>query len=160
MTSGPGHLLRRVKAGQFEAEWDNSIDQATADVVRDQPKFLEVAAPRAPDDIVVQSVYPAGAIVRSYSSLEVALYNALAAKDVPSVAGRYRPLEAINQAVRAEILTPAQADAFHELRKLRNQVAHSPDPSITPAQATQYVQIASGLKAAINAAVELRARED
>jgi hypothetical protein len=141
-----------VKAGQFEAEWDNSIDQATADVASDRPELLETSARETPDEITLQSAYPAGAIVRAYSAIEVALYNALAAKDVPMVAGRYRPLEAVEQAVKAGIFTPAQANAFKELRKLRNQAAHSPDPSITPAQATQYVLLASSLEAAIRTA--------
>lgn len=52
-------------------------------------------------------------------------------------------------------LTPTTLNAIHELRSLRNQVAHFGEDSVTKENAIQYVNVAEGIMKTINGVTEL-----
>lgn len=138
-------LPRRIKVGPVEIELAETLDQVEAELVVEKSNNESLGATAAPQDLAVANALPVAAVIQANSRVEKAMYNALDVIGKPMPPGRYRPNEALKRVVEARLLSDNLAKAVAQLRTVRNELAHSPDPAITSVQAAQYVLLADDL---------------
>ena len=156
LDSTGGRRLKRLKAGPLEAEWDDKVAEAIAEVAA-SPE----ADPPAPPAIVdrpaltgrladVAQREPRAAVLAAYAEIEQALRRYLALTGFTEVAQRPMSARQLAQVGRQrEALDPWLADAIDGATVLRNLAAHGPADELTPAKAADYLVLADAILYAI-----------
>jgi hypothetical protein len=143
-------FVRRLKAGPVEAEFEREVKE----LKRATPAPVEPAAVRAEDTASKNFLYqlaelhPRSAILESWVRVEAAARAVLSSK-VPTVQkSGYLPAARLAEPlVQAELITQGQVTLYHELRRLRNEVAHAVGFEPTQESARSYIDLASFLQA-------------
>jgi Domain of unknown function (DUF4145) len=127
----------RLEEAEVAAE--ESLPQVTSDETRSGPSQFEQ----------LLDVYPAAAILESWSHVELAIMERHAALGHP-YDSRQGVVGAIVRLVRNGAIDQATADSLQELRALRNTAAHSArDGDITVSQAIRFQELAERSIAAL-----------
>lgn len=149
-------LLRRIKAGPLEAEFERDVQalkeigtspekaDAAGVVATSSKQFLHQLA----------ELHPRSAILESWVRLEAAA-RALVQARTAGVSNPSHPRAARLAEVLAQLalITQGQVTLFHELWRLRNEVAHSLGLEPTLQSARAYVDLASFLQGHIEGQV-------
>ena len=141
-----GRQVKRAKVGPVEIEWEN-LDEARAEVAKEASESgttslgARTGEGELADLVPLAESHPTAAVMLAFQRLERALTQALKAH-----LGSYEKPRSLRQLVdlgyRQGVLPGDLAAAVHDLRVVRNQVAHAVEPSeagVTPARAVDYV---------------------
>ena len=142
-------LLRKFKAGPVEAEFEKEITESVNAAGKpDNTQALNTAS----HSFLVQlaELHPRSAILESWVRVEAAARAALEHKSTSVTSPNYVPASRLAEPLAQEkILGPADITLFHELRRLRNEVAHAQGFEPTQKSAHQYIDLALTLLATI-----------
>ncbi len=126
--------LKRVKAGPFEAEWDDKVVQAFVDLAESPESSAAPPAASKPLSSRLRSVAddsPRAAVMAGYAEIGQALRRRLTASGLAEA--ERRPMAARQLAVLAEerqLISRQTADAIGGATVLRNLAAHGPNDEI------------------------------
>jgi len=142
--------LKKLKVGQFEAEFNQSVSQIEREVDKELPLLgaIENATSPGGDQLFkLAEVSPKSAVLDVWGLVEQAAKALLAAngqtmsEDVVTT-----PYLNIEQALaNHHLVANAKIRIFSELRQLRNKVVHAKRYDLSPEQAKEYVRLAYSL---------------
>lgn len=143
-------FIKKLKAGPVEAEFEREVN-ALKEAAPLSAHGITVA--KAPDaaskEFLLQlaELHPRSAILESWVRVEAAARAILARKATSTATGAYIPAaRLVEPLAEQKLITPGHVTLFHELRRLRNEVAHAQgfEPTIEAAKA--YADLASFLQ--------------
>jgi hypothetical protein len=148
------NLLRKVKAGPVEAEFEAGVEKLEQLVVETPGEPMEYYAlkERKLELMRVAEASPRAAVLEAWRDVEAAVLKLVNAKAV------YIPEKnaSVNTAARVlakEGYFPADlVSHFYELRELRNKAAHSSDFNPTLETAAGYIELTARVRARLEAA--------
>ena len=149
---------KRVKAGPFEAEWDQALAQAETEIqgLPSAPE-PEVAAAGGTlrDELESEAKnVPVVAVLEAFARVEQELRKIVAevSPEVsPERAARMSAVGLARSAARAELITPDTVLAVEGVAVLRNLAAHGGAREITTEQALEYLDLADAVLFALRA---------
>lgn len=132
--------LKKGKIGGAEFEFEDAVE--------------ELRAAAAPENSRVEVVpislqNPRATILEAWLKVEDAARKLASAQGIPPSMASVRPPALIKAIEEKGGLTTEQIELFRELRRLRNESAHSGDFSPSAESVVNYVSLAHGLAAAI-----------
>ena len=140
-------FIKKLKAGPVEAEFEREV-KALKEAAA-PPSQREVTAAKVPDavskEFLVQlaALHPRSAILESWIRVEAAARAVLSRRAAPAATGGYIPAARLAEPLaQQDVITQGQVTLFHELRRLRNEVAHAPTFEPTVDAAMAYVDLA------------------
>ena len=142
-------FLKKLKAGPLEAEFEREIKELKASTDQTPAEERQPAADPASKSFLLQlaELHPRSAILEAWVRVEAAARAALASKEQTHELSTYQPAARLAEAlVQREVFAQGQVTLFHELRRLRNDVAHSPDLSPTLDSVRNYIELATYLQ--------------
>jgi len=141
--------LSHLKYKDLELDFDKLKQQAKElhKEVEEEPPALKSLVFTSLEDQVLDAVEraPSAAILLAWSGLETAMASAVASLAISPEPPSYRsPMHNIEMLTKYAGLSKSHASLLHEMRKLRNKVAHERDAmlSITQDQALNYANVA------------------
>ncbi|MGY1447448.1 hypothetical protein ACW582_09695 [Pseudomonas chlororaphis] len=142
-------FIKKLKAGPVEAEFDREVKQLKELVASDYK--IEDASPAAvaSKEFLFQlaRLHPRSAILESWVRLEAAARAALPQDTSKASKAGYVPAANLSQAlVSAGKIDQSQVTLYHELRRLRNDVAHLVGPEPTQESVHSYIELAASLQ--------------
>lgn len=143
-------LLKRFKAGPLEAEFDREVQQLKIGAGREVEAKIGQLPDVASKAFLLQlaELHTRSAILEAWVRLEAAARAALVAKQVPGQLSTYQPAARLAATLmQAGLFTQGQASLFEELRRLRNEVAHSVELQPSSLSVTSYIDLSSYLQA-------------
>lgn len=148
-------VVRKLKAGPLEAEFDREVKELRAEVEKDLP--LDTARAAAQDQryysqrqklIQLAQVNPRSAIIEAWLGVEFAAQRAL--QQVGRPTQQYAsPLALSRNLAKSEVLDPELLSVFQDLRALRNQAVHLADSHPSQEAALNYIDLALRIQAAL-----------
>ncbi|TAK83148.1 MAG: hypothetical protein EPO20_18920 [Betaproteobacteria bacterium] len=142
-------FIKKLKAGPVEAEFERDVKELKESTP--EPRIGSEA--RRPDTasktflFQLAELHPRSAILESWVRVEAAARAVLAGKAATAPTPGYIPAARLAEPLaQQEILNPGQVTLFHELRRLRNDVAHSQGFEPTQESARAYIDLASFLQ--------------
>ena len=91
-------------------------------------------------------LHPRSAILEAWVRVEAAARTALACKSTSVTSPGYIPASRLGEPLTKKgVIEPENLGLFHDLRRLRNEVAHAQGFEPTLASANQYIDLASSL---------------
>ena len=144
--------LRKFKAGPLEAEFEQEVKAITESVNVTGKSENTQALTTVSHSFLTQlaELNPRSAILESWIRVEAAARSALESKSTSVTSPNYVPASRLAAPLAQErILGPTDIALFHELRRLRNEVAHAQGFEPTQKSAHQYIDLASTLLATI-----------
>ena len=146
-------LLRKLKAGPIEAEFERDVKELQQDagaVVGIEPPGELQGREQMLRELA--RVNPKSAILEAWLGVELAVRRAalqrIGGSPPPDVTS---PLRAMRELVQHEVVTGFDAALFQDLRGLRNQAAHIQEFNPSYESAVEYVKMASLLEARLTA---------
>jgi len=141
-------LLRRLKAGPIEAEFEEAVLEAKeeAELLTHDPGEIEVLDRKVEPLLKLAEINPRSAILEAWLGVESALKRAAfqhAGSPLPSATS---PIQQIRVLDRDDLLSPVDVALFHDLRGLRNQAVHVSDLQLTRKAARNYIELAAKLE--------------
>lgn len=134
--------LRKGKIGGAEFEFEDAVAELRADSV----SIPEVRAV----DVAAVSDNPRTAVLEAWLRVEDCARTLAGAQGIsPSLVAAARAPVLIKAIVEKNLLSPEQVQLFHDLRRLRNQVASVREFSPSSESVVSYISLANGLAAAI-----------
>lgn len=136
-------LLGRLKKGKIagaEFEFEDAVDELRAAAT---PAIAKVEV------IPISLDNPRATVLEAWLKVEDAARKLAFAKGIPPSMTSVRPPALIKAIEEKGGLTTEQIELFRELRRLRNESAHSGDFSPSAESVVNYVSLAHGLAAAI-----------
>lgn len=139
--------LRRVKAGPFEAEWDQALAQAETEVqglpLATGPATADGGTLR--DDLESEArTAPAVAVLEAFARVEQEL-RTIVADLTPQHVSRMSAVALVRLGAQAERITPESVRAVEGISVLRNLSAHGAAREITTEQALEYLDLADAV---------------
>ncbi|WP_261843225.1 hypothetical protein [Aliamphritea ceti] len=132
-------LAKRLKYKDLEVEFDQVLQAVSRDAAGVFPELEQDQRSRL---IATVKHLPNAAVLEAWDEVDVAAETLIRqqVKDVDlAVNTRYKTMGAI--LARQALLDTKKVKLFHELRQLRNKVAHAENFSVGPAEAVQYIEL-------------------
>jgi hypothetical protein len=148
------NLLRKVKAGPVEAEFEAGVEKLEQRVVETPGEPLEYDAQRARKQELmrVAEASPRAAVLEAWRDVEASVLKLVDAKAI-YVPEKNPSVSAAARVLAKEGLFPADSlSYFYELRELRNKAAHSSDFNPTLETAAGYIELTGRVRARLEAA--------
>ena len=142
-------FLKKLKAGPLEAEFEREIKELKASTAQEASRDPKHAPDPASKAFLMQlaELHPRSAILEAWVRVEAAARAALASKEASHELSTYQPAARLAESLaRKEVFGQGQVTLFHELRRLRNDVAHSPELQPTLDSVKNYIELASYLQ--------------
>ncbi|WP_192551873.1 hypothetical protein [Pseudomonas sp. IzPS59] len=141
-------LLKRVKAGPLEAEFERELK-----VLRDSTdqqlipaKGSDTLHPVEEKLYTLAEVSPRSAILECWQHVEIAARKRILELDLHEAGPERRPiLDAYRSLAKAQVLNAEGLALFNELRTLRNQAAHVDEFYPSKSAALNYISLAKSL---------------
>lgn len=140
-------LLRKLKAGPFEADFERNIHE----IVQEGSDMLDIEETReisGRKSILIQlsQINPSSAIIEAWKDVEISAKKAalqqISTSPPPNVSS---PLRAMRELANHEIVKPEDLALFHDLRGLRNQASHLEGFSPSQDSVLEYIDLAMSL---------------
>ena len=145
-------FIKKVKAGPLEAEFEREVKQLK-EIKESNPEQTKPAQAKPADTasknflFQLAELHPRSAILESWVRVEAAARAVLADKSLPVAKPGYLPAARLAEPLaQQEVLNQGQVTLFHELRRLRNEVAHAQGFEPTQESARAYIDLASSLQ--------------
>jgi hypothetical protein len=145
-------FLKKLKAGPVEAEFDRDVKQLKDSSAGKSNVWIERATDAASKSFLFQlaELHPRSAILEAWVRLEAAARAALPHDSSKASTTGYIPAARLAEAlVQAEIIDQGQVTLYHELRRLRNEVAHLVGLEPTQDSVRSYIDLASSLQSVL-----------
>jgi hypothetical protein len=141
-------LLRKLKAGPVEAEFERSVEELSSEaeitaLPSSVPNTLESGAARL---YKLAEISPRAAVIEAWQSVERAARSAVlnhAGSPPPDMA---TPLQLQTALMELRLVTPDEFQRFSKLRGLRNRANHSDEFSPSPEAILYFIQLAGSLE--------------
>lgn len=153
-------LLRRIRAGGFEAEFDKEMENVTADEGwRLQGSELSPFLNSRRDELLrIAQINPRLAVIDAWQGIEFSLKRAVlqrfgASSPPPKVSS---PVSMIRMLGSEELIDTSDVSLLHELRGLRNSVTHLPDFGLGYDSAVDYIELAIRLQEKLDELGQMR----
>ena len=143
-------FVKRLKAGPVEAEFEREVKQLEKATAK-QPGKAD-ATNLELDSFLLQlaELHPRSAILEAWVRLEAAARAALPHANSKSAGPGYIPAARLPEAlVGAKVIDQGQVTLYHELRRLRNEVAHLVGLEPTVESVRSYIDLARQLQSQI-----------
>lgn len=141
--------VKRVKAGPLEAEFEREVRELKASTEAAPAEARKELPPPPSQPLLLQlaELHARSAILEAWVRVEAAARAALEKKSpaTATVATR-NPHRLAEQLGALGLLEEDQVSLFHELRNLRNEVAHVPEFSPSRESVVSYIEMASYLQ--------------
>jgi hypothetical protein len=145
-------FLKKFKAGPLEAEFERDVKELK-EIKESTPQLAKPAKAQAVDTasknflFQLAELHPRSAILESWVRVEAAARAVLAHKNIATSNSPYVPAARLAEPLaQQEVLNQGQVTLFHELRRLRNEVAHAQGFEPTQESARAYIDLASFLQ--------------
>lgn len=145
-------FIKKVKAGPLEAEFEREVKELK-EIKEAAPERVKPAEAQAADTasknflFQLAELHPRSAILESWVRVEAAARAVLAKTSIPVSKPGYVPAARLAEPLaQQEVLDQGQVTLFHELRRLRNEVAHAQGFEPTQEAARAYIDLASFLQ--------------
>lgn len=147
--------VKKLKAGPVEAEFEREIRELEATAKAQLLPPPEGLTPERQMLLQLVQVNPRSAVLEAWRGIEESATRVVQNKAlyVPERESN-SPLAVIRVLNKENILSAEEISLYHDLRTLRNQAAHAQDFSPTTDAALSYVELASGLRRALEAAAK------
>lgn len=142
-------FLKKLKAGPVEAEFERDVialQESTPEPVREKgAKVVDTASKNFLFQLA--ELHPRSAILESWVRVEAAARALLESKAIAVSKPTYLPAARLAEPLAQHgFITQGQVTLFHELRRLRNEVAHEQGLEPTLESARAYIDLASFLQ--------------
>ncbi|SCC91909.1 conserved hypothetical protein [Thiomonas sp. X19] len=149
--------VKKLKAGPLEAEFEREVKELEA-MAKAQPQLIPSPEGLTPERhmlLQLVEVNPRSAVLEAWRGIEESAIRVVRNKAlyVPEREA-HSPFAVIRALNKENILSAEEVSLYHDLRTLRNQAAHVEDFSPTADAALSYIELASGLRRALEAAAE------
>jgi hypothetical protein len=149
--------VKKLKAGPVEAEFEREIKELEA-TAKAQPQLLpppEGLTPERQMLLQLVQVNPRSAVLEAWRGIEESAIRVVQNKAlyVPERES-HSPLAVIRVLNKENVLSAEEVSLYHDLRTLRNQAAHAQDFLPTTDAAYSYIELASGLRRALEVAAK------
>lgn len=145
-------LVRRLKAGPVEAEFDREVYSLRAEAESSKRSLEPDRAVGAQPEPLLELAarHPRSAILEAWRSVEFAMLRLANARDLlPPGLDKVPSRHVIGVIMKKDLLTREDFALYYDLRNLRNQAAHAVvEPS--EAAAIDYVKLAQWFVNAVN----------
>jgi hypothetical protein len=141
--------LKKVKAGPLEAEFEREVKEVKANAAPTQSEQRTGTPDVASKAFLLHlaEMHPRSAIQEAWVRVEAAARTALGSKDKPSELRSYVSAARLAEPLAEQgLLTHGQVTLFHELRRLRNEVAHQSNLEPSTESVKSYIEMSSYLQ--------------
>lgn len=144
-------FLKKFKAGPLEAEFERDVKELR-EIKDSTPQLTKPADAQAVDTasknflFQLAELHPRSAILESWVRLEAAARAVLTHKNIAASKSYIPAARLAEPLAQREVLNQGQVTLFHELRRLRNEVAHAQGFEPTQESARAYIDLASFLQ--------------
>jgi len=138
--------LRKLKYGDLEADFGKEVEQVRQAAEKALPKSASDKAGQSGDPEALADVAPNAAVLAAWKEVEVAAKKLVAAHGHEldlDVANPFLALERVLDGT--ELVERSKVKIFHDLRQLRNRVAHAGEYEVTKQQAKEYARLGRAL---------------
>ena len=138
--------LRKLKYGDLEADFGRDVEQVRQAAEKTLPKPASDKGGQSGDPEMLAEVAPNAAVLAAWREVELAAKKLVAARghDLDlDVANPFLVLEQVLDG--AELVERPKVKIFHDLRQLRNRVAHAGEYEVNKQQAKEYARLARAL---------------
>jgi hypothetical protein len=146
--------IKKLKAGPIEAEFEREVQSLQAAAAKD----VSTSKP-SPDTaskaflLQLAELHSRSAILEAWVRLEAAARAVLVAKQPAGTLVTYKPASHLAaELLRLSLITQGQASLFEELRRLRNEAAHSVELHPSLLSVASYIDLSSSLQALLEQA--------
>lgn len=145
-------LLKRVKAGPLEAEFERELKVLRDESQQASPQqTTDTLSPREETLYKLAELNPRSAILEAWQHVEVAARKRVLELGLHEAGPEGRPiLDAYRALAREQVLNAEALALFHELRALRNQAAHLDDLNPSKPAAIDYIGLSKKLIAQLS----------
>lgn len=146
-------LLKRVKAGPLEAEFERELRDLRKEAAEELPPVTEAVALDPLDERLqkLAEINPRSAILEAWQQVEAAARKRSIELGIQTIDPERRPrFDAYRELARAKILNLEGLSIYQDLRALRNQAAHVDEFNPTKAAALDYIALSKRLITQIN----------
>jgi len=142
-------FLKKLKAGPVEAEFERDVRALQESAPAPKKEGNAKPTDTASENFLFQlaELHPRSAILESWVRVEAAARALLHSKAIPVSKPGYLPAASLAEPLAEhKFITQGQVTLFHELRRLRNEVAHAQGFEPTLESARAYIDLASFLQ--------------
>ena len=150
-------FLKRVKAGPVEAEFDREVQQLKNTAAKEASTSAKQLPDVASKAFLLQlaELHTRSAILEAWVRVEAAARAAIIAKKPLNQLSTYQAAARLAETLlQLGVFTQGQASLFEELRRLRNEVAHSSELQPSSVSVTSYIDLSSYLQALLEQAAQ------
>jgi hypothetical protein len=148
-------LLRKLKAGPLEAEFDREVKELRAEVETElpptplpTPAAQERSSSQRQKLVQLSQVNPRSAIIEAWLGVEFAAQRALGQVG-QSPRPNASPISLFRDLSKSQLLDPELLALFQDLRALRNQAVHVSDFNPSQEAALNYIDLALRVQSAL-----------
>lgn len=142
-------LIKRLKAGPLEAEFEREVKALRALELDELHGNTATSQGVSSKSLLYQlaELHPRSAILEAWIQLEAAARSILGAHSAVVSQNAYLPAARLMEPLaQKQLVDQRQVTLFHELRRLRNEVAHLQGLAPTAESARAYVDLAAQLQ--------------
>ena len=152
-------FLKRFKAGPLEAEFEREVKELKETTPTSNTNGTHAPASKA-FLFQLAELHPRSAIIESWVRVEAAARATLASISDSTTKSSYVPVARLAEPlVITGALNQSQVTLFHELRRLRNDVAHENGIEPTQESAQSYIDLASSLQGELEKQVKKKGKK-
>ena len=140
-------FAQSIKFKEFEVNFSQELDNATVQASAALPKYNPPVHLNKNDRLKLNADFlPNQSILQAWKSVETSA-EALLINQQPqlSIPEKQRYKFMGEHLLKLQLITQKQGNLFHELRQLRNKVAHAKNYSVNSVLAVQYIELCLAL---------------
>lgn len=145
-------LVKRLKAGPVEAEFDREVKELKATAEAQLPPVTQTQAVTTQRQKLLQlaEINPRSAVIEAWQDVEFAARRFLQSQSAPITEREPQsPVALLRGLNRYEVLTRDEVALFNDLRSLRNEAVHRSEFVPTYESVLNYIDLAARLQTVI-----------
>lgn len=149
-------LVKKVKAGPVEAEFDRELHFLRTETETEKPSTVVTPAIRAQTDSLLELAarHPRASILEAWRLIEFAMLRLANSRDLLPSIEKVAPHHVVRVISKERVLSNEELALYYDLRSLRNQAAHAVDFDPSETAAIDYIKLAQKLLDAIDQATK------
>lgn len=146
-------LIKRVKVGPVEAEWEADVQEGAREIEQDvekNPASYNQSMPLRLLSIAKKS--PRGAVLTAFAEVESQLRNLMSKSDINDTE-RATVIELSRSAAENGLISETLLRAFDAIRRLRNTAAHASE-EVSYTESLEFLGLADAIMAALQERID------